>query len=163
VTIKRVYQTLLQLYPADYKALFAEEMSNTFEKADEERRAKGALHFMRFAFAELSGLLIGAATEWASKLTTGRSVQDRFSPGLRQIQLAGACASPDSGRTQDEVAETEKRIEIIIGNMVHAIANHDFPKARFYSDQERAAREHLRRLQQGQSADGFSASVAPSD
>ncbi|MDQ2842438.1 MAG: hypothetical protein M3Y72_15605 [Acidobacteriota bacterium] len=150
MTIKRGYQTLLRLYPADYKALFAAEMLNTFVKADEACRARGRLRFMHFAFAELIGLLIGAAAEWVSKLLTGHW------PGLRHnIQLVGGCASLSTGRIQDEVAETEKRIDDIIGNMVHAIANHDFPKARFCSDQERAAREHLRRLQEGHSPDGF--------
>jgi hypothetical protein len=146
VTIKRVYQTLLQLYPADYKALFAAEMLNTFVKADEECRAKGRLRFMRFVFAEMMGLLAGAVTEWALELSTGRSIRDRLS-------------NPSVGGRQDDIAEAEKRIETMIGNMVHAIANHDFPKARFYSDQERAARDHLWRLQNGHGPHGFSADV----
>ncbi len=146
MTIKRAYQTLLRLYPADYKELFAAEMLATFVKADEECRAKGRLRFMRFVFAELMGLLTGAVTEWALQLSTGRSVRDRLS-------------NPAVAGRQDDIAETEKRIEILIGNMVHAIANHDFPKARFYSDQERAAREHLWRLQSGHGPRGFSATV----
>jgi ATP-dependent Clp protease ATP-binding subunit ClpC len=32
--------------------------------------------------------------------------------------------------------------------MEHAIANHQFEKARFYSEEERKARENLRLLQQ---------------
>ncbi|HEX4169409.1 MAG TPA: hypothetical protein VHZ55_28440 [Bryobacteraceae bacterium] len=170
--MKRVYQNLLRLYPADFQASFAAEMWNTFFKAEEEYRARGRLRFVHFALAELIGLVVGAATEWFSKWTTDRSLRGRSLPDLRMLRppgapqnlwFRGACASVSQGGIQDELIETEKRIETFIGHMVHAIANHDFPKARFYSDQERAAREHLRRLREMQSLDGLAAAVSPSD
>jgi len=46
----------------------------------------------------------------------------------------------------NEIAEAEKRVESCLRKMEHAIANHDFPGARFYSDEDLKARDHLRRL-----------------
>jgi hypothetical protein len=157
VIIERAYQALLRLYPADYKVLFADDMLDTFGKAAEECRARGRLRFVRFAFAELASLVIGAVNEWIAKLTTDRSVRGRRLPDLRMMRppgvpgrlwFAGARTGLSKGCMQDEVVEAEKRIDIIIDHMVHAIANHDFPKARFYWGQEHAAREHLRRLRE---------------
>ncbi len=154
--MKRAYQTLLRLYPADYKASFAAEMLNTFVKRAEECRAQRPRRLLQFGLVELMSVTIGAVIEWTSKLTTDRSVRGRYLPDLRMMRpagvpqrswFAGACASVSSDCTHDELCETEKRIEILIGQTVHAIANHDFPKARFYSEQERTVREHLRRLQ----------------
>ena len=128
--VQQAYRTLLQLYPADYKLVFREEMLSTFVKAAENRRAQGGLAFVQFAVAELMGLATGAAAEWISKLTTDPAVRARC--------------------MQTDVAQAERRMEVIIGHMVHAIANHDFPKARLYSDQERALREQLRLINETQ-------------
>ncbi|MCU1258007.1 MAG: ATPase [Bryobacterales bacterium] len=160
--LKRAYRTLLRLYPEDYKAMFAAEMWNTFEKAAEERRREEGLALVRFAFAELIGLMTGAAAEWIAKLTTDSSVRGRRPPDVRmmrppgvpqQLWFAGACMSLGQGSGPDEVAEAENRIETLIARMVHAIANHDFPGARSYSYQEREAREDLRRLRQKHNLD----------
>jgi hypothetical protein len=48
----------------------------------------------------------------------------------------------------NEVTEAEKRIELDIKRTVHAIAHHDFPKARFYWDQERKHRANLQLLRE---------------
>jgi hypothetical protein len=112
---------------------------------------------MQFFCAELIGVVIGAATEWLSKVTTDSSVRGRRLPDVRMMRppgvphnlwFAGACTNLSERCNQHEMIEAEKSIEIIIGQMVHAMANHDFPNVRFYSDQERAAREHLRRLKE---------------
>jgi hypothetical protein len=47
-----------------------------------------------------------------------------------------------------ELMEIQKRIEAIVERMEHAIANHEFEKARFYSDEERKEREALRLLRE---------------
>ena len=157
MAIKHAYQALLRLYPADYKASFAAEMLNTFMKATEACRAQGRLRFVRFTLAELVGIIIGAANEWVSKWTTDSSIRGRCLPDLQKMRppgvpqklwFAGASANLEGHVQQDEMVKTEKQLEILIGHMVHAIANHDFPKARIYSDQERAVREHLRHLQE---------------
>lgn len=65
--MRRVYTTLLRLYPRDYRELFAAEMSAAFEEASEERRREGAAIFLRFAVAELTGLGAGAVAELIAK------------------------------------------------------------------------------------------------
>jgi hypothetical protein len=47
-----------------------------------------------------------------------------------------------------KLAETHKRIDLIVERMEHAIANHEFGKARFYSEEERKERENLRVLRE---------------
>jgi hypothetical protein len=51
----------------------------------------------------------------------------------------------DSGPIE-KLAQLQKRIVSIVGAMENAIANHEFEKARFYSDEERKERENLRLL-----------------
>jgi hypothetical protein len=46
----------------------------------------------------------------------------------------------------EKLAQIQKRIDFIVKGMERAIANHEFEKARFYSDEERKERENLRLL-----------------
>ena len=48
----------------------------------------------------------------------------------------------------EKLAQIQKRIDFIIEGMERAIANHEFEKARFYSDEERKERENLRFLRE---------------
>ena len=48
----------------------------------------------------------------------------------------------------DKLAQIQKRIDFIVEGMERAIANHEFEKARFYSDEERKERENLRLLRE---------------
>jgi len=91
--------------------------------------------------------------EWIAKLTTTSSVRGRSVPDLRMMRPAGVpkemwFCSAKTGQlgVPDEVAEAEKRVEFCLRRMEHAIANHDFPGARFYSNEDLKARENLRVL-----------------
>jgi len=42
----------------------------------------------------------------------------------------------------------QKRIRFIVERMEASIANHEFEKARFYSDEERKERDHLKQLRE---------------
>ena len=46
----------------------------------------------------------------------------------------------------EKLAQIRDRIDFIVERMEHAIANHEFEKARFYSDEERKERENMRSL-----------------
>jgi hypothetical protein len=46
----------------------------------------------------------------------------------------------------EKLAQIRKRIDFIVERMERAIANHEFEKARFYSEEERKERENLRSL-----------------
>jgi ATP-dependent Clp protease ATP-binding subunit ClpC len=53
----------------------------------------------------------------------------------------------------------QKRIKFIVHRMENAIANHEFEKARFYSDEERKERENLRSLRDKYHLDDSSAGI----
>ena len=79
--MRRAYQSLLRLYPYDYRAMFAAEMIAAFDEATQERPAARV--------AELIGLLIGAAAEWIAKLTSSPSIRGRSLPDLRMMRPPG--------------------------------------------------------------------------
>jgi hypothetical protein len=147
MSVVQACRALLRLYPSDYRALFALEMQNAFERAAEECRSRGRPVFVRFLIREFIGLLWGAGAEWVAKFTTDSSVRGRCFRDLRMMQLAGAYRSDREGSVPDRVMDAQTRISVLIQRMVGAIANHDFPGARRYSDEERLARDELRWLQ----------------
>ncbi len=77
--MKRIYTLVLKVYPRDFKAAFAPEMINAFDRATEECRRPGR-SYARFVSAEVAGLLAGAAAEWFAKLTTDAAVRGRCIP-----------------------------------------------------------------------------------
>jgi hypothetical protein len=48
----------------------------------------------------------------------------------------------------EKLAQIQKRIDFIVERMARAIVNHEFEKARFYSNEERKERENLRSLRE---------------
>jgi hypothetical protein len=82
----RVYETLLALYPADYRARFAAEMRATVEDVDgdrDEAATRGR------ACREVIGLVRGVAVEWTAKLTTDAAVRGRHLPDCRKMRPVG--------------------------------------------------------------------------
>jgi ATP-dependent Clp protease ATP-binding subunit ClpC len=79
-------------------------------------------------------------------------VKDRYLPdkAIDLIDDAGAYVRMkyEASVLPAEILEVRKRIKFIVNRMENAIANHEFEKARFYSDEERKERERLRGLQQ---------------
>jgi len=78
--LRRIYCKLLQLYPPDYRALFAAEMAAAFDEAviDRRRRPTGLIAFM---FAELTGLVMGACREWIARLAYSLSHSNGYIDG----------------------------------------------------------------------------------
>jgi hypothetical protein len=126
--MKRAYKFLLLLYPRGHRDRFADEMLSVFEEASAERAGHASGWYVRFAFAEIAGLLAGAAEAWLER----RPEQE----------------APAVGALPDELAEAQRRVDASIAGMVHAIANHQFESARLHSDRERQARETLRLLRE---------------
>ena len=168
--LKRAYDILLRLYPADYRALFAAEMLTAFEEAADERRERGRAVFARFVLAELAGLVIGAGAEWSAKFTQdafqsnisasakarwlllrmrplGVS-RDSFYKIIDLVDESGTRANLYQSAPPDEVIESQERILFILSRLADAIFNHEFEKARFYSNQESRERENLRLLRE---------------
>ena len=64
------------------------------------------------------------------------------------IDEAGARVKLRQATLPDEVAEMQKRVKFITHRMETAIANHEFEKARFYSEEERKEKDNLRQLRE---------------
>jgi ATP-dependent Clp protease ATP-binding subunit ClpC len=67
---------------------------------------------------------------------------------LQLLDAAGARVKLRQGALPAEISEAMKRIRFILQRMDSAIANHEFEKARFYSEEERKERETLRALRE---------------
>src|SRR5712692_9044785 len=77
---------------------------------------------------------------------SNRYIPDRYLPdkAIDLIDEAGARVKLRQATLPDEVAEVQKRVKFITHRMETAIANHEFEKARFYSEEERKEKENLR-------------------
>lgn len=153
MTFKPAYGALLRLFPRDYRLFFEAEMLAAFGRASEEHRASGRIAYGRFVFAELAALAMSVLVEWIAKATTSSSIRARSLPDLRMMRPAGVprelwftSARTVSAAVPDEIAEAEKRVEFCLRRMEQAIATHDFPGARFFSNEDLKAREKLRLL-----------------
>ncbi len=78
----------------------------------------------------------------------GKCIKTRYLPGAAVdiIDQAGAAAQLQQGSLPDEIMDAQKRIRFIVQRMEAAIANHEFEKARFYSEEERKERFNLKDL-----------------
>jgi ATP-dependent Clp protease ATP-binding subunit ClpC len=75
-------------------------------------------------------------------------VKDRHLPdkALDLIDEAAAYVRARSAHEPEEVIECRKRMRSIVRSMENAIANHEFEKARHFSDEERGQRRQLEEL-----------------
>src|ERR1700744_4334393 len=97
--------------------------------------------------------------------TSTRFIPDRFLPdkAIDLIDEAGARVKLRQTTLPTEVAEIEKRIKYIVHRMENAIANQEFEKARFYSDEERKERENRRLLREKYNLDDTSTGCVTKD
>jgi ATP-dependent Clp protease ATP-binding subunit ClpC len=97
--------------------------------------------------------------------TSTRFIPDRFLPdkAIDLIDEAGARVKLRQTTLPSEVADIQKRIKFIVHRMENAIANHEFEKARFYSDEERKERENLRALREKYNLDDTSTGLVTKD
>src|SRR5664280_267950 len=74
---------------------------------------------------------------------SSRYLPDRHLPGkaMDVLDKAGTRVKLRHTSLPEDVTEVEKRIKFIVHRMENAISNHEFEKARFYSDEERTERE----------------------
>src|SRR5271154_1703553 len=89
---------------------------------------------------------------------SNRYIPDRFLPdkAIDLVDEAGARVKLRQTSLPEELTEVQKRIKFIVHRMENAIANHEFEKARFYSDEER---ENLRALRDKYHLDDSSAGI----
>ncbi|MGA9671773.1 MAG: Clp protease N-terminal domain-containing protein [Terracidiphilus sp.] len=81
---------------------------------------------------------------------SGRYLPESALPGkaLELLDAAGSRMKLRQAAPPQDVAEAQKRIRFIVHRMEGSIANHEFEKARFYSDEEKKERESLRALRE---------------
>ncbi|MBI4893117.1 MAG: ATP-dependent Clp protease ATP-binding subunit [Acidobacteria bacterium] len=92
---------------------------------------------------------------------SSRFIPDRFLPdkAIDLIDEAGARVKLKQTTLPPEISEIQKRVKFIVHRMETAIANHEFEKARFYSDEERKERENLRVLREKYNLDDSSTGI----
>src|SRR6185437_507938 len=97
--------------------------------------------------------------------TSSRYIPDRFLPdkAIDLIDEAGARVKLRQTTLPADLADIQKRIKFIVNRMENAIANHEFEKARFYSDEERKERENMRQLREKYNLDDTSTGVVTKD
>jgi len=81
-------------------------------------------------------------------LCATKHIRNKCLPGsaVDVIDMAGAAAQLQQASTPEEVVEVRKRIRFIVQRMEASIANHEFEKARFFSNEERKERDTLKNL-----------------
>lgn len=128
------HNAVLRFYPAEFREAFAAEMIETHQQACLDARSRGPLAYTAFSARELTGLLRGLCCEWAAKWTA------------RETYVTSNRSLPPTTDCPPEIAQLQTRLHYCIRSMESAIAHHDFPKARFYANEERIARAQLQRL-----------------
>jgi ATP-dependent Clp protease ATP-binding subunit ClpC len=101
----------------------------------------------------------------SSVFTSSRYIPDRFLPdkAIDLIDEAGARVKLRQTTLPSDLADIQKRIKFIVHRMENAIANHEFEKARFYSDEERKERDNMRQLREKYNLDDTSTGVVTKD
>jgi ATP-dependent Clp protease ATP-binding subunit ClpC len=82
---------------------------------------------------------------------------------IELLDAAGSLVKLRQGPPPREIADAQKHIRSIIHRMETAIANHEFEKARFYSDEERKESGSLRALKEKLHFGDSSTVVGPDD
>jgi ATP-dependent Clp protease ATP-binding subunit ClpC len=96
---------------------------------------------------------------------SNRYIPDRFLPdkAIDLLDEAGARVKLRQAMLPEEVSEVQKRVKFITHRMETAIANHEFEKARFYSEEERKEKENLRQLRERLKIDDSSTGTVTRD
>ncbi len=79
------------------------------------------------------------------------------------LDAAGSMVKLRQAPPTGEMAEAEKRIKFIVARMEKAIANHEFDKARYYSDEEHKERANLDALREKLPVEDASSTVVGRD
>lgn len=137
--ISDFYRGLLRLYPADFHNEFSEEMHGVFEQKAAEHFASGGAASIAFVVKEFISIAKGGYMMRMAR--TFAIYRDRFQRNNSQPTTVALTQTPLT------IAEATKQRDTAIKNMVTAIAEHDFPKARQYSYEEIRFKNLLKDLQ----------------
>jgi len=101
--------------------------------------------FEKFHSVQYADDAITAAVHLSQRLIANHSLPDK---AIDVIDDAGAFVKMKQEKAvlPKEVIEAKKRLKFIAARHENAVENHEFEKARFYSDEERTQREVLAQL-----------------
>jgi ATP-dependent Clp protease ATP-binding subunit ClpC len=101
--------------------------------------------FEKFHAVQFADEAITAAVVLSNRLIANHSLPDK---AIDVIDDAGAYVKMKQEKAvlPEEVIEARKRLKFISARHENAVENHEFEKARFYSDEERTQRENLAQL-----------------
>ena len=85
------------------------------------------------------------AVYYSERYLTSRYLPDK---AIDLIDEAGARVKLRQKALPEEMVDVQNRLKFVVRRMENAIANHEFEKGRFYSDEERKERENLRVLRE---------------
>jgi ATP-dependent Clp protease ATP-binding subunit ClpC len=163
---ERLKTIMKELMESQNCIIFIDEL-HTLVGAGSAEGSLDAANILKPALSRGEIQCIGATTpaEYRKSIEKDRSLERRFQAvkvpppneedakkilsGIKAIDLideAGARVKLRQTALPEEITEVQKRIKFIVHRMENAIANHEFEKARFYSDEERKERENLRAL-----------------
>jgi ATP-dependent Clp protease ATP-binding subunit ClpA len=97
-------------------------------------------------FARLAQWLAGSEARGGVSIIRQKRVANRIQFAIYAVDQAKENDERQDIPPAESLAQIQKRIDFAIGELEHAIANHDFQKARFYAEEERKERENLRLL-----------------
>jgi hypothetical protein len=132
-----VFRVLVHLYPQRHRELLGAEMQAVFEQGAQEHRLLGPSQYLRFILLEVGSLVLHAAVAQFTNATRRDYLGN---------QLHGTLAPPQD--LPDEVIEARNRLAVSLNQLSFAISHRQFVQARFYSNEERKARENLRQMQE---------------
>lgn len=134
-----VFRALLYLYPRWHREVLGAEMQAVFEQSAQEHRLLGPVAYMRFVVVELGVLVLHAAVAQFANLVHKGYLEN-------QTPLRATLPPPED--LPAEVLQAQNLVAANLNQLQFAISHHQFVQARYYSDEERKARENLRQLRE---------------
>src|SRR6202522_4199562 len=142
--------------PAEYRKSVEKDRSleRRFQavkvSAPNEEEAIRVLHGVRDRYEKFHAVSYTEDAVQYAVYLSNRYIPDRFLPdkAIDLLDEAGSRVKLRQAMLPEEVSEVQKRVKFITHRMETAIANHEFEKARFYSEEERKEKEHLRALRE---------------
>jgi hypothetical protein len=108
-------------------------MLEAFGETHVDIRDRGLVKPILFAGREFAGLARGLVLEHTAKWVAQRAY------------VTSRCAVRHDSELPTEIVDLQLRLEKVLRSMEAAIAQHDFPKARFYSNEEIKTRALLQK------------------
>ena len=150
------YHAAVQTFPwiaACFRSIYVRPLDEKSTLAVLESRKASLEKFHEVTYAEESlAFAVNAAGRYLPNLPLPAKA-------LQLLDAAGSLAKTRRTTPPEEIAEIEKRLSFINQRMENSIANHEFEKARFYSDEERKERDNLRAAREKHHLDDSTADI----